>query len=150
MTPWRRYRSTGLALALVAGLGLAGCADSGDEGQFGLGTYGGAAGGALLGGALAHSGSPFVMAAAMVGGAVLGGMAGDKFIDAPRQQRASAAQEEEADRATQRQLAYEKQSQIQEATVAKQLKEQQLFEQWKQECAAGALPSRSCTTAPSS
>ncbi|WGF88953.1 hypothetical protein [Marinivivus vitaminiproducens] len=149
MTVRRMSRTAGLALLLAGGLGLAGCADSGDDGQFGLGTYGGAAGGALLGGALAHNGSPFVQAAAMVGGAVLGGMAGDKYVDAPRQQRASTAQQQAADEATQRQLAYEKQSQIQKAEVDKKLKEQALFEQWKQDCASGKLPTGSCAS-PSS
>lgn len=138
--------AAGLALLLAAGLGLAGCSSANDGGQFGLGTYGGAAGGALIGGALAHGGSPLLAAAAIVGGAVLGGMAGDKLVDAPRQQRAEQAQAAAAEKAEQRHLAYERQSQIQRAEVDKELKEQALFEQWKQECASGALRPSACTS----
>lgn len=150
MTVRRTLPAAGIALTLAAGLVLTGCSGADDGGQFGLGTYGGVAGGALLGGALAHGGSPLVAAAAIVGGAVLGGMAGDKLVDAPRQQRAQQTQMAAADQAEQRQLAYERQSQIQRAEVDKELKEQALFEQWKQECAAGKLQRSACAGAASS
>lgn len=133
---WRRVP---LALLLVAGLGLGGCAagpsgyQGGGLGSPGVGTAAGALGGAALGRAIAGNNNNLV---AILLGTAIGGLAGNVFADRPselaRQQQAELARE--ADR--QRRLEYERQSALQQEEVRRQIEEQRLFEEWKRERAA--------------
>lgn len=130
-------RATAAAL-LAAGLALGACNGNGGNvgygglGSPGVGTAAGALGGAALGRVIAgqHNNT-----AAILGGAALGGLAGnilgDKPSDVRRQQEQQQAQAAAADADQQRRLDYEKQSQLQQAQTQKQIEDQRLFEEWK-------------------
>lgn len=137
-------RRAGLAAALIGALALSACQSGGGGGlgynppvaSPGVGTLGGAGAGALLGRAVAGSHGNTL---AILGGALLGGVAGNVFVDKPRQTNQTAEGEAAQDREMQRRLDYEKQSALQQADTQKQIQEQQLFEQWKSE-RGGAAP----------
>lgn len=95
-----------------------------------LGTVGGAAAGGVLG-SLVGSGKG--RTAAIVGGALLGGIAGNQLVDKPVEAQQRQQVEASRDRDMQRRLDYERQSMIQRDQVQRQLEEQRLFEQWKRE-----------------
>lgn len=95
-----------------------------------LGTVGGAAAGGALG-SLVGSGRGRV--AAIVGGALLGGVAGNQLVDRPVEAQQRQETEAARDRDMQRRLDYERQSMIQRNQVQQELEEQRLFEQWKRE-----------------
>lgn len=134
-------RRIGPAFLLAGGLGLAGCGGGGlgNVGYGGLGapnvgTAAGAASGAAVGRAVAGRNNNL---AAILGGAALGGLAGNVFLDRPsgeRRQAAAAAEAEVArDRDQQRRLEYERQSELQREDVRRQIEDQRLFEEWKQQ-----------------
>ena len=139
MTSVMSYRRLPLALLLAAGLGLGGCGGGstagapggygyGGLGSPGVGTAAGAVGGAALGRWVAGGNNNM---AAILGGAALGGLAGNVFADKPsnvrKQQEAEVARSAEQ----QRQLDYERQSQLQKEEVNKQIEDQRLFDEWK-------------------
>ena len=99
---------------------LTGCVDDGDVP---IGTIAGGLGGAAVG-SLIGGGSTTM--ATTLGGAALGGILGNQLVDKP-------AAKKRQEQKYQDQLDFERQSQIQHAQVAKQLKEQQLFDEWKKE-----------------
>ena len=132
-----------LALALAAVLALGACAqgqayDTGTTSLsgVGLGTGGGAATGALLGRLAAGKHDNTL---AMLGGALLGGVAGNVLVDRPNQIRSGQEAQAAADREQQRRLDYERQSELQKDQVDRQIQEKNLYEQWKSE-RAGATP----------
>lgn len=100
----------------------------------GLGTGGGAAAGALAGRALAGQHNNTL---AMVGGALLGGVAGNMLVDRPNQLRGQQEQQVAANAEQQRQLDFQRQSQLQQAQTQQQIEDQKEFEQWKAQRAAG-------------
>jgi hypothetical protein len=127
------------AAALLAGaLGLGACANGGGLpgynglGSPGVGTAAGALGGAAVGRVIAgrHDNLPMIL-----GGAALGGLAGNVLGDKPSQERQAQeqaqAQAAAADADQQRRLNYEKQSQLQAEQTRKQIEDQKLFEEWK-------------------
>lgn len=103
----------------------------------GIGTAGGAGAGALLGRMIAGGHDNTI---AMLGGALLGGVAGNVLVDNPRARNQEAQNEAARDADMQRRLDYEKQSQLQQAQTQQQIQEQQLFDQWKAQRTAGAAP----------
>ncbi len=110
-----------LAIFVCTSIMMTGCAI--DEGNVPIGTIGGALGGAAVGSLIGGGVTPVACA---LGGAALGGILGNQVVDAPSQRKAQ-------DEKFQRQLDYERQSQIQHAQIQKQLHEQDLFNQWKKE-----------------
>lgn len=138
------------AAALAALLTLGACAQGGgyDTGTtslsgVGLGTGGGAAAGGLLGRVLAGGHDNTL---AMLGGALLGGVAGNVLVDRPNQVRGEQEAQANADRDQQRQLDYQRQSELQKAQVSREIDEQNLYEQWKSE-RGGAAPAAVTTSA---
>jgi hypothetical protein len=147
--PNRFPRARG-AMAGVALLTLGACAqgqgyDTGTTSLsgIGLGTGGGAAAGGLLGRAIAGSHDNTL---AMLGGALLGGIAGNVLVDRPNQIRGEQQAQVTADRDQQRQLDFDRQSQLQKAQVSREIDEQNLYEQWKSE-RGGATPAAVTTSA---
>ena len=143
MSRRRRPGVATLALVLAGGLGLAGCAagqgGGGTPGYGGLGspnvgTAAGAVSGAALGRAVAGRNNNLV---AILGGAALGGLAGNVFLDKPSGARRAAEAEAASDREQQRRLDYERQSELQREETRRQIEEQRLFEEWKSQRAAG-------------
>jgi hypothetical protein len=143
MSRRRRPGVAALALVLAGGLGLAGCAagqgGGGTPGYGGLGspnvgTAAGAVSGAALGRAVAGRNNNLV---AILGGAALGGLAGNVFLDKPSGARRAAEAEAASDREQQRRLDYERQSELQREETRRQIEEQRLFEDWKAQRAAG-------------
>ena len=137
--------------ALAAMLALGACANGQDYNTgttspsgIGLGTGGGVAAGALAGRALAGQHNNTL---AMLGGALLGGVAGNVLVDRPNQIRGDQQQQANANADVQRKLDYDRQSQLQQAQVQKDIQEQNLYEQWKRERGAGATPAAVNTTA---
>ena len=101
----------------------------------------GAAAGALAGRAIAGKHDNTL---AILGGALLGGVAGNVAVDRPNQIRGQEETASAANAEQQRQLDYQRQSQLQQAQVQQQIEDQKLFEQWKQQRgAAGTQPRRS-------
>lgn len=132
-----------LALAVLAAVSLALGACSGQSGYspptsslggVGLGTAGGAAAGGLLGRAIAGKHDNTL---ALLGGALLGGVAGNIFVDRPNEVRSQTEAEMARDREVQRKLEYERQSELQREQVRREIEEQRLYEEWKQQRAAG-------------
>lgn len=137
----RRRPAAALALVLACGLGLAGCAGQGGGtpgygglGQPNVGTAAGAVSGAALGRAVAGRNNNLV---AILGGAALGGLAGNVFLDKPSGARRTAEAEAASDREQQRRLDYERQSELQREETRRQIEEQRLFEDWKAQRATG-------------
>src|SRR5215203_5648287 len=129
------------AAAVAALLALGACAqgqgyDTGTTslGGVGLGTGGGAAAGALAGRAIAGKHDNTL---AILGGALLGGIAGNVGVDRPNQIRGQEEATSAANAEQQRQLDYQRQSQLQQAQVQREIQEQNLYEQWKQQRGAG-------------
>lgn len=134
-------RRVALAAGCVAALGLAGCtgdAGSGIAGSgFGGGALAGAAGAGTLAGVAARNSSPLVQTAAILGSAALGGFLGDRYVDQPREQSRQQAATAQQDANMQRQLDYQRQSTLQAEQTRKEIEEQRLFEEWKQQRGAG-------------
>jgi uncharacterized protein YcfJ len=105
-----------------------GCATT--EGQSDIGKVGGAAAGAALG-SLVGGGRGTTLA--MVGGALLGGYAGNELYDRPREAEYRANQDAQRQREYEEKLAYERQSQLQHAKVQQEIQEQHMYEQWRRE-----------------
>jgi outer membrane lipoprotein SlyB len=95
-----------------------------------LGTLGGAAAGGALGSMV---GSGRGRTAAIVGGALLGGVAGNQLVDRPVEEQQQRQVEASRDRAMQRQLDFERQSALQQDQVQREIEERRLFEEWKQQ-----------------
>ena len=132
-----RFRgpSTARAAALCGLMALGACAngqnyDTGTTslGGVGLGTGAGAAAGALAGRAIAGSHNNTL---AMLGGALLGGIAGNVAVDRPNQLRGQNEATAAANAEQQRQLDFQRQSQLQQAQTQQQIEDQREFEQWK-------------------
>lgn len=104
-----------------------GCAT---DGQSNIGKVGGAAAGAAVG-SLIGGGKGNTLA--IVGGALLGGYAGDRYYDKPREAEYRTNQTAQRQTEYDQKLAYERQSQLQQAEVQRQIDEQRMYEQWKQE-----------------
>jgi outer membrane lipoprotein SlyB len=100
-----------------------------------VGTLGGAAAGGALGSML---GSGSGRTASIVGGALLGGIAGNQLVDRPVEEQQRMQAERSRDLAVQRQLDYERQSKLQADQVAREIEERRLFEEWKRERAGGS------------
>lgn len=98
-----------------------------------MGTLGGAAAGGALGSMI---GSGRGRTAAIVGGALLGGAAGNQLVDRPVEEQQQRQLEASRDRAMQRQLDFERQSALQQDQVQREIEERRLFEEWKQQRAA--------------
>ena len=134
--------SSSLRIATLCGLmALAACAngqnyDTGTTslGGVGLGTGAGAAAGALAGRAIAGSHNNTL---AMLGGALLGGIAGNVAVDRPNQLRGQDEATSAANAEQQRQLDFQRQSQLQQAQTQQQIEDQKEFEQWKAQRTGG-------------
>lgn len=126
-----------LAIAIVPG-----CAEKGDTAPAspGLGTLGGAAAGGALG-SLIGGGKGRV--AAIVGGALLGGVAGNQVVDRPVEEQQRQQAEASRDRDMQRRLDYQRQSALQQDQVQREIQERKLFDEWKRERAGGTSASGS-------
>ena len=109
----------------------------------GLGTGAGAAAGALAGRAIAGKHDNTL---AILGGALLGGVAGNVAVDRPNQIRGQEETASAANAEQQRQLDYQRQSQLQQAQVQQQIEDQKLFEQWKQQRGAAGTQTAAVTT----
>lgn len=134
----------------AAALVLAGCASqpgyqtpTTSMGGVGVGTAGGAAAGGLLGRAITGKHDNTL---AILGGALLGGVAGNVLVDRPNEVRGQTEAELARDREMQRKLDYERQSTLQQEQVRREIEEQRLYEEWKRE-RYGA--SSAATNAPS-
>jgi hypothetical protein len=95
-----------------------------------LGTVGGAAAGGVLGSMI---GSGKGRTAAIVGGALLGGAAGNQLVDRPVEDRQRQQAEASRDRDMQRRLDFERQSALQQDQVRREIEERRLFEEWQRE-----------------
>jgi hypothetical protein len=138
-------RSLAVSGALAALLALGACAQGGPSyttpvsspSGIGLGTAGGAGAGALVGRAIAGKHDNTL---AMLGGALLGGIAGNVLVDRPNEVRSNQQAQTNADLEMQRKLDYERQSTLQQEQVRREIDEQNLYEQWKRERAGGVTP----------
>jgi hypothetical protein len=101
-----------------------------------LGTLGGAAAGGVLGSMV---GSGRGRTAAIVGGALLGGVAGNQVVDRPVEERQRQEAEASRDREMQRRLDFERQSALQNDQVQREIEERRLFDEWQRERAAGSF-----------
>jgi uncharacterized protein YcfJ len=129
-----------MAKALLAGpvlaLALAGCEQpDGRIASPALGTLGGAAAGGALGSII---GSGSGRTAAIVGGSILGGIAGNQFVDRPVERGRAADREAERDREMQRRLEYQRMSAIQREELDRQFRERALYEEWRSQRVGGA------------
>lgn len=129
-----------LAVLAAGTLLLGACQSGGYEpptsslGGVGVGTAGGAAAGGLLGRAIAGRHDNTL---ALLGGALLGGVAGNILVDRPGEVRSRTEAEMARDRELQRKLDYERQSELQREQVRREIEEQRLYEEWKQQRSAG-------------
>lgn len=137
-------RRLGPSAALVALLALGACAQGQNYNTgvtspsgVGLGTAGGAGAGALLGRAIAGKHDNTL---AILGGALLGGVAGNVLVDRPNEVRSTQQAQANADLEMQRKLDYERQSALQQEQVKKEIAEQNLYEEWKRERQGGVTP----------
>lgn len=121
-----RFSPRAALLAALVGLSVAGC-ESGSGGP-GVGTVGGAALGAGAGRAIFGNNT----SAMLIGGAV-GGMVGNATLDRQAEERRIEQTEATRDRAMQRQLDFERQRALQQADVERQIEEQRLFNEWRQQ-----------------
>ena len=132
----------GRTMAALAGLLVLGACANGQNyntgttspSGIGIGTGAGAAAGALAGRAIAGKHDNTL---AILGGALLGGIAGNVAVDRPNQIRGQQEAAAAADAEQQRQLDYQRQSQLQQAQVQQQIEDQKLYEQWKAQRAGG-------------
>ncbi|MFO1047250.1 MAG: peptidoglycan-binding domain-containing protein [Geminicoccaceae bacterium] len=137
-----RFRTAAPTLAALSGLVLLTACASGQNydthttspSGIGLGTGAGAAAGALAGRAIAGKHDNTL---AMVGGALLGGIAGNVAVDRPNQLRGQDETAAAANADQQRQLDFQHQSQLQQAQTQQQIEDQKEFEQWKAQRGAG-------------
>ena len=146
-----RDRSTARLAALTGLVMLAGCASgqgydthTTSPSGIGLGTGAGAAAGALAGRALAGKHDNTL---AMLGGALLGGVAGNVAVDRPNQIRGQDEATAAANAGQQRQLDFQRQSQLQQAQTEQQIEDQKLFEEWKQQHGTAVTPAAVTTQA---
>lgn len=151
-TSMHMYERRFLRPAALAGLLVLGACAQGQNydtgttslGGIGLGTGGGAAAGALAGRAIAGKHDNTL---AILGGALLGGVAGNVLVDRPNQVRGQQEQQAAATAEQQRQLDFQRQSQLQQAQVQREIQEQNLYEQWKRERGGATTPAAVNTTA---
>ena len=122
------------ALIVSLACAVAACEAGGGPADPALGTIGGAAAGGVLGSTI---GGGRGRTAAMVGGALLGGMAGNQIVDRPVEEQRGQRIEASRDREMQRRLDFERQRTLQEDEVQRQIEERRLFEEWQRERAAG-------------
>ena len=146
-----RDRSAARFAALTGLVMLAGCASgqgydthTTSPSGIGLGTGAGAAAGALAGRALAGKHDNTL---AMLGGALLGGVAGNVAVDRPNQLRGQDEATAAANAGQQRQLDFQRQSQLQQAQTEQQIEDQKLFEEWKQQRGTAVTPAAVTTQA---
>jgi len=128
-----------LSKAMIVSLALivAACESGGAEpASPALGTLGGAAAGGVLGSLV---GGGRGRTAAIVGGAVLGGAAGNQIVDRPVDERQRQQVEASRDRDMQRRLDFERQRTLQQDQVQREIEERRLFEEWQRERAGGSL-----------
>lgn len=112
-----RTSSGGFYVAAAAVLVLTGCVTDGSTGLMGAGPTG--------------DGPKGVSTSAMLGDTALGGMTGSVLVDRPDFVKVKAEAETTRDR--EHRLQYERQSQIQQERVRKEIEAQRLYEQWKRE-----------------
>lgn len=130
--------SLGILVLTIASFTFTGCETDGmDGGGIPIGTIAGVLGGAAIGSTI---GGGKTSTAAMLGGAALGGILGNQLIDKPAARRRAQRREAEKGMEFQRRLDYERQSQIQNYEVSRELEERRLFEQWKQQQGYAAKP----------
>ncbi len=131
MTQYPRLRHMAAASSLALSFVLAGCANQNPDGRVsspGVGTAAGAGAGALAG-RLVAGGNDNILA--IGAGALIGGLAGNMLVDRPEDKARAVDQEIARNSDAQRDLDYQRQSQIQRAQVDQELQEQRLYEQWK-------------------
>jgi hypothetical protein len=132
MKQLRDIRYAGITTTLLAvtlGLAGAGCESGGGGGAgMGVGTAAGAALGAGTGRAVFGNST----SAMLIGGAV-GGLAGNMTVDRQAQERQLQQTEASRDLAMQRQLDFERQRTLQQAQVQRQIEEDRLFAEWRQQ-----------------
>jgi Putative peptidoglycan binding domain/Glycine zipper 2TM domain len=136
------------ALAILLALGACAQGQNYDTGTtslggVGLGTAGGAGAGALAGRAIAGKHNNTL---AILGGALLGGVAGNVLVDRPNEVRGQQQQAAAQSAEMQRRLDYERQSELQKAQVQREVEEQNLYEQWKRERYAGSVTPAAVTS----
>src|SRR5512132_756699 len=124
----RYARITTTLLAVALGLATAGCESGGGGAGMGVGTAAGAALGAGTGRAIFGNST----SAMLIGGAV-GGLAGNMTVDRQAQERQLQQTEASRDLAMQRQLDFERQRTLQQAQVQRQIEEERLFAEWRQQ-----------------
>lgn len=123
-----------VSLALVVAACESGGGGGGAPANPALGTLGGAAAGGVLGSMV---GSGRGRTAAIVGGAVLGGVAGNQLVDRPVEEQQRQQAEASRDRDMQRRLDFERQSALQNDQVQREIEERRLFDEWQRERAGG-------------
>ena len=123
-----------VSLALVVAACESGGGGGGAPANPALGTLGGAAAGGVLGSMV---GSGRGRTAAIVGGAVLGGVAGNQLVDRPVEEQQRQQAEASRDREMQRRLDFERQSALQNDQVQREIEERRLFDEWQRERAGG-------------
>jgi len=114
--------------AMVCALLVSGCATT--DGQSDIGKFGGAAAGAALGSLIGGGKGNTI---AMVGGALLGGFAGNELYDKPKESENRAHQVTAREQAYDQELAYERQSQLQHARVQQEIQKQSMHDNWRNE-----------------
>jgi hypothetical protein len=133
MKQLRDIRSAGMTATLLAvalGLATAGCETGGGGGGAGMGV--GTAAGAALGVGTGRAIFGNSTSAMLIGGAV-GGLAGNMTVDRQAQERQLQQTEASRDLAMQRQLDFERQRTLQQAQVQRQIEEERLFAEWRQQ-----------------
>jgi hypothetical protein len=133
MKQLRDTRYAGIATTLLAvalGLATAGCETGGGGGGAGMGV--GTAAGAALGAGTGRAIFGNSTSAMLIGGAV-GGLAGNMTVDRQAQERQLQQTEASRDLAMQRQLDFERQRTLQQAQVQRQIEEDRLFAEWRQQ-----------------
>jgi hypothetical protein len=126
----KKSTCSGKVAAVLVGfvaLGLAGCQTDGTASP-GVGTVAGAAAG--VGASRVLFGSSTT---AMLLGGAAGGLAGNMTLDRGAEQRRQQEAQAAADANMRRQLDFERQRALQEEEVRRQIEEQRLFEEWRQQ-----------------
>jgi len=114
------------ALAGMAILALAGCADGGGTGSAGVGTVAGAAAGAGAGRLLFGNSTTGML----IGGAA-GGLAGNMTLDRQAEERRRQQAVEDRKISQQMQLDFQRQQALQQEQTRVQIEEQRLFNEWR-------------------